>query len=549
MARLPDLSQPYADLGESSLSPEIQILLAVSLPPLTAGVDDGLSRLLENEVDWAFLLLAAYRHGLLPLLHARLRKLGGTAAPLSVKLQLSKLAERNGRKIQNLTREHARLSAVLSAAGVRALSPSMPALLRFYEDPMERQAEPIEFCVQPIDASRARKALLAEGLRSVHALTESRELVLLSQRYLPLHEDAHDLRIHLQSRLLPRFAPDVLKGTAWQDEVAGPGPSPELLLLRACLAGSLHGWTRLIWIADVARIVEGATLDWQGMFSTLEDETARRMLLLGLRLSNDLLATELPAEVHAAMTSDPRIAVLARQVLDRLQRDRRGYTLESERMRYRLQLVATPVSRARFLLRFATTPDIDDLKIMRLPAPAYALLRPLRLLSSLGLHAARRTKPAPYYSTPPNLIEHMLDLADVGPNDAVFDLGCGDGRVVIAAAKRGARAVGIDLNPKLIVLAKSRALEEGVAERASFYTGDLMQANVDEATVVFLWLSPRLNLALRPRLQAKLRPGARIVSQAFDMGDWLPESTELFVGENDEVWLAYLWHVSAAPQA
>jgi ubiquinone/menaquinone biosynthesis C-methylase UbiE len=133
----------------------------------------------------------------------------------------------------------------------------------------------------------------------------------------------------------------------------------------------------------------------------------------------------------------------------------------------------------------------------------------------------------PYVPTPDKVVERMLEIAQVGPNDVVYDLGSGDGRIVIAAArKHGARGVGIDIDPDRVREARDNARSAGVSERVEFREGDLFKANLSEATVVTLYLLSSVNLQLRPKLLSELKPGTRIVSHAFDMGDWKPIRTE-----------------------
>ncbi len=121
------------------------------------------------------------------------------------------------------------------------------------------------------------------------------------------------------------------------------------------------------------------------------------------------------------------------------------------------------------------------------------------------------------------VIKAMLDMAKVGPGDVFFDLGSGDGRLVIEAAKRGAVATGIEYEPQLVELSKKRAEQEGVTENAVFFKADLFEFDFSEATVISLFLTAELNLKLRPRLLA-LKPGTRIISNSFDMGDWKPDN-------------------------
>jgi SAM-dependent methyltransferase len=129
----------------------------------------------------------------------------------------------------------------------------------------------------------------------------------------------------------------------------------------------------------------------------------------------------------------------------------------------------------------------------------------------------------PFVPTPEHVVAEMLDLAKVGPNDVVYDLGSGDGRIVIAAAKKhGARGVGIDIDPQRIREARANARAAGVAERVEFRQGDLFKTDISEATVVTLYLLTAVNRQLKPKLLRELKPGTRVVSHAFDMGDWQP---------------------------
>ena len=145
---------------------------------------------------------------------------------------------------------------------------------------------------------------------------------------------------------------------------------------------------------------------------------------------------------------------------------------------------------------------------------------------------------APFITSPEHIVKLMLDLASITAADMVYDLGCGDGRIVIAAGLRGARGVGVDLDYDLIANAKVTARQAGVAERVRFERGDLFEMDYREATVVMLYLSEHLNLQLWPRLKAQLKPGARIVSHRFKMGDIKPERT-IHIDNRD----IHLWRI------
>ncbi|MDX3914058.1 MULTISPECIES: SAM-dependent methyltransferase [Olivibacter] len=147
-------------------------------------------------------------------------------------------------------------------------------------------------------------------------------------------------------------------------------------------------------------------------------------------------------------------------------------------------------------------------------------------------------KDVPYVPTKQEVVEAMLTLANVGPNDMLYDLGCGDGRIVVTAAKKfGAKAVGIDIDPERIQEARENAQKAAVENKVAFLQQDLFKADFSKASVVSLYLLPSVNIKLRPKL-LQLKPGTRVVSHAFDMGDWKPDK-QMLVGNST----IYLWTV------
>jgi tRNA A58 N-methylase Trm61 len=157
---------------------------------------------------------------------------------------------------------------------------------------------------------------------------------------------------------------------------------------------------------------------------------------------------------------------------------------------------------------------------------ALLLVLPIAASSQTQAPAAPRTPDVIYVPTPPEVVSAMLKLANVTKNDVVYDLGCGDGRIVIAAAKEfGARGIGIDIDPQRIAEANENAKQAGVTDKVKFMQADLFESSFSEATVVTLYLLPSLNVKLRPKLWKELKPGTRIVSHSFDMGDWQAEKT------------------------
>ncbi len=188
----------------------------------------------------------------------------------------------------------------------------------------------------------------------------------------------------------------------------------------------------------------------------------------------------------------------------------------------------------------------------RAPKRRLVLLAAAAALAAPGAPAQVFLTKPPYVPTPQATVDRMLEVARVGPDDYVIDLGSGDGRIVItAAAKYGARGLGIEIEPDLVNLSEYYARRAGVADRAKFVTADLFVADLRPATVLTLYLFRELNIKLRPRIFEQLRPGARIVSHDWDLGDeWAPDFAETIPAPDKPVGIertskVYLWVVPA----
>jgi precorrin-6B methylase 2 len=194
-------------------------------------------------------------------------------------------------------------------------------------------------------------------------------------------------------------------------------------------------------------------------------------------------------------------------------------------------------------------------KVLRL---LMALCIAIILAGPAGLAQQQQTQPAKPFQpevgqagkdvvwvpTPQALVDKMLDMAKVTPRDYVIDLGSGDGRTVITAAKRGARALGIEFNPDMVELSKANAAKDGIGEKAKFIKGDLFEADFSQATVITMFLLPDINLKLRPKI-LKMRPGTRVVSNSFSMAEWTDDAQETVEADCVNWCTAHLWIVPA----
>src|SRR5690554_6240983 len=160
------------------------------------------------------------------------------------------------------------------------------------------------------------------------------------------------------------------------------------------------------------------------------------------------------------------------------------------------------------------------------------------VLGGMQLNAQQLVLDVPYVPTPQEVVDGMLELASVNKGDVVYDLGCGDGRIVITAAKEfGATGIGVDLNPERIEEANENAREAKVQDKVTFFEGDLFKFDFSKADVLTLYLLPDVNLKLKPKIQSEMKPGSRVVSHAFDMGDWMPDKKINVDGKTIYLWI------------
>ncbi|WP_159710304.1 methyltransferase domain-containing protein [Sphingomonas sp. AX6] len=179
------------------------------------------------------------------------------------------------------------------------------------------------------------------------------------------------------------------------------------------------------------------------------------------------------------------------------------------------------------------------LKPLIAAAALIALAAPLAIIARTA-QATQDDPVVPYVPTPEAVVEGMLDMAKLAPGERLIDLGSGDGRIAIAAAKRGAQAMGVEINPRLVSRARMNAEMAGQKDNARFVRDDLFAVSLREADVVTLYLLPQINEQLRPKLLTEMRPGTRVVSHAFDMGDWPPDEHERIAEKN-----VYMWTIPA----
>ncbi len=543
----------------ATLRPEQTALLLLARTELDTAQQAQLRSRLD-QVDWDRLLLLAERHGLLPLLNEHLTRIKPNALPPHWQQFVARYVEAAAVSGLELTAELVRIIRAMSERGITAVPYKGPVVakqlygnlaLRMFGDldllVRERElvaaAAVLERCGYCATFDFATAAPRRHGAPGQYAFRhrEQRHLVELhteaTLRYFPVRADFDEFWLRLQ----PMPMGDANLSTL----------ATEDLLLFLCVHGAKDFWERLAWIADVAQLVRmHPDLDWTATLARAERFGAGRMVRLGLTLAQDLLDAPLPESIAAQVHADGVAVSLTRQIAQELFAEVSSFEGLVRRFWFRMRLHGQVGGGLRYAARMMFLPTEEDWEAVRLPQSLhrlYYLVRPTRLAWRYGMGLLGRAKVPDlgnYEPTPEEVVLRMLELAEVKPEDVVYDLGCGDGRCVVLAAKRfGARGVGVEIDPRRIAEARAHVQRAGVGDRVHILQQDARRVSLRDATVVLLTLTGMAHLKLREKMRRELPTGARIVARRNHLGAWAPAHTEEFVDHGGAVNVLYLWRL------
>jgi hypothetical protein len=546
----PTDKQPYAKVPGRRA--EHELLLLCSRVTIAATDAARIQHLLHSPLDWNVFLLAASRNHILGLVSSRLQATCADAIPRETLDFLRDCSTRITERNRYLAGELKRICNLFRMNGIPALpfgGPLQAAMA--YQDASLPEIKNLEFVIDQRHVLGARDLLVADGYRRDYTWDAAREAAELRfRRVIGLDRSEDGVHVWLFCDLDPGSYSRRLKfesltpSTVSLDGESIATLNAEDALLHACVHATAEALSpHLLLISATAHLASHLNADaWERFLDRAGSLGVRRKAFVILALARDLLGASYPQAIESAIRSDREVPRLCAHVVGCVFSDT-DY-VPSMRKRAALQLAARErrVDQARFLIRLAASPARDDWAMMPLPASAYYALRPLRMLGRrIGMFRPRRL--AVFMPTPIEIVEEMLALAEVSKSDTVYDLGCGDGRIVIsAAARHGAHGVGVDLDPDRVAEAKAGARAAGVDHLTTFLQQNVMEVDISSASVVLLFLSPQANLMLRARLNQELPLHARIVSRSHDMGDWVPLKTKL-VACDGALSRIHLWRV------
>lgn len=520
--------------GTAGIDRETELLLSCARVEMDPATALRIVTLVREEIDWSRVIRAALHHGLTPLLFAHLNAICPGSLPRLALNHLRSHVEKNAIRNLFLAKELRAILAQLEAHGIAAL-PFNGLVLGacLYGNLALRELSDLHILIHQRDILRASEVLLAAEYHHSYGPSCARDAVVLRSQpdHLYIREDRR-VWLELHWAIGPnRGFCGLDPGSLWEDreptklgEADVSTVSREDLLVMLCVHGAAQLWTRLGWIVDVGELIRTAPhLDWGRVTQRARAAASERILSLGLLLAHDLLGTALPEELLHPAKSDAACAALADEVTNRLFQKGIGSPDFGTTVRFHLQVKERLVDRLRYISHGVCTPTAGDRAFLLLPeslSASYALLRPIRLIAHLFFGGGHRLDLAPFVPTPIEVIDRMLAVADLAPTDVLYDLGCGDGRIVILASERyGVRGVGVDIDPERVAEAKAAAHAHGVDHRTTFLCQDAKLVDVSDASVVVLYLNSSSGLRLLSELRNCLQPSARVVLHDFDIWD------------------------------
>lgn len=536
------------------LRPEHELILACAHTNLPPGAEEKIRRLVQGELDWLILMSTAVDQQVAPLLYTHLNNLTPQIIPHDWMEFLRLFCENSARHSLYLSCELLRILEVFGANGIQLIpfKGSVLALLA-YGNLALRSFSDLDFFLCQAEIPKARQLLQTEGFQERYADLRGRGphargqyafrgdgglcLVELhteeTLRYFPRKLDIAELRTRLiQVPLGGRTAPSL--------------PVEDLLVL-LCVHGTKHFWDRLLWLCDIAELVQRVDeVTLQRAEARAREIRCERMFHLGLLLVRDLLEAPLPEELARRVDSDAAARWMAERVVQQVFREAGGPSGVLQRTLFRGRAVNGQAAGLRYCLRLALRPAERDGGPSRGPEFLESFLRPFRLFRRYGLGTRPLPLPdlAPFVPTPPEVVERILEFGEVGPGDVLYDLGCGDGRIVARAAERfGIRCVGVDQDPERVREAKANVRRHGVEHLVQIVQQDAKTVDVSGATVVTLYLTLLGNAKLQRELKEQLRAGSRVVSRDYLMPGWPPELSQLVELQNSVRTVLHRWRI------
>ncbi|MBI3589983.1 MAG: nucleotidyltransferase family protein [Candidatus Melainabacteria bacterium] len=536
---------------------EIELITSCARTNLNTNMISKLRDLLNESLDWDYIINTARTHKLFPLLYRNLNSLPVELLPFNV-MELLKNHFRAATKSNlYLTKELIKVLNLLEQNKIFVMPYKGPILaLILYNNLGLREYGDIDLLVLERDALKVKEILIQEGYTPFHKLHPDTEDAYLKYDYSYEldNEDGIHLEIHWGITASYFLLGTTLDNLSWHYEKTTIFDKPlpvldlEDLLLVLCLNGAKDAWESFSLICDIAQIIDTKkNLDWDLLLTKAKKLKCKRMLLLGLYLANNFLQAKLPNNILKIINSDKDIKHLGELIKNRIFYGKVSASLFDNIGDFQIWIRDSLFQKLRYLFCFMFYPSLNDLMAVTFPkdlSVLYYFFRPIRLIGKYFFRKFGGSKLSEFVATPHEIIKNILEVGQVDSNDVIYDIGCGDGRILVEAAKRfGARGVGIDIDSKLLDKARVNAKKEGVSELIEFVQKDAMEVDLSDATVVIFYLSDVQPVIFKNKLLKELKSGTRVVAHCCEVQNWSPDKVKLFSDDAGFVHTLRLWKI------
>lgn len=535
--------------NKTGLNHEIELLLCCARTQLNDDIRMQISHLIRGKINWVNLVHYAQDHDLIPLVYRNLTLVQDNFPDIIanfLKDQYNKQVKRNllltGELLQkiNLLKEHEIFTVPYKG----------PVLANeIYGNLSLRSFKGLDIFIYKKDIKRIKEILQAHDYKP--DLKEQKEKI--HQKYY------HECRFISENNAHIKFQWKIPKiNLSLNSKISLDEPieitfnnskllsiTDEDLLLISCLNATNGLWLHLKNICDIRELVSRKNINWEHVLEKSELLGMKRILLLSLYLTNDLLDLKLPHIILMEIKNDyHKIQWISNDYKERLfsMADIEYTIFHDGKIKYNLR--ENRLNGIRDVLKTWITPTYDDLKNLNVPNTlnhVYYLYKPYHLLKNYKIFD--KTKFSEYGPTPSIVVKEMFELANLSSDDVIYDLGCGDGRIIINAAKTyGTRGVGIDIDPKRISQSKENAVKEKVEDLTDFIQIDALKADLSPASVVTLYLYSSFLSKLTTKFEDELQSDTRIVAHNFEIRDWKPIKSKI-IKHKDSISGIYLYRV------
>jgi len=543
------MSKAFLDLN---LQLEDELLLAFARTNVNK---KNIEKLLESKgINWDSFLRKAYSNKVLPLLYFHFKSINSDLIPLHYLSVLASHCERTVKSNLLLTSELLKILRLLKTENICVVPFKGPILTTsIYKNLSLRDFCDLDLLINEDDFCKVKNILKKDGYEPEFKFSKWQEESFLKYHYESMFKNTKDTHLDIHWRVVPTYFNETLKSNelindSVEIELFGEKIrtlSPEDMLIVLCFNGAKDSWRELKMLTDVAELIQSCDLQWEKVLQKSKKLKVEKILALGVVLANSLYQVQIPEEVLIKVQTDSSIKLLAEKVCSSMFNGTPQFVNIKQQSLFHLKVLDNYFQKIKYCIDFTLTPTIGDWQFLSLPkyfSWLYCFIRPIRLIKKYLLKFFRSGKLVGFVSTHKDIVEQMLEFAEVGEDDVIYDLGCGDGRFIIAAAKKyGCKGVGIDIDPENIKNACSNAKKEGVEKLTTFLQADALGVDISEATVVILFLPPSV---VKAKFKKELKPETLILSYGnYYFKGCTPFKTKITAAPSGSMYLLYLWKV------